>query len=422
MTKIWSDESRFQIWLEIETLALEKMVEEGNAPKQAYEAVRSKGKFSTERVLEIEKEVKHDVIAFLTNVAENVGPLSRYTHRGMTSSDVLDTCLAVQLNRSGKMILKGVEDLIESTKKRAEQYKHLACIGRSHGIHAEPTTFGVKLISWHAELKRHKKRVQAALDSVSVGKISGPVGTYATVSPGVEAHVMQRLGLTPETVSSQIVQRDRHAEFFMALAGLATSIEKFSTEVRHLQRTEVREAEERFTKGQKGSSAMPHKRNPILTENLCGLARLLRSYAVSALENVPLWHERDISHSSVERVIAPDACILMDFMLSRFKSVVDEMVVYEERVKQNLDLSRGLIFSGSLLVALVDSGVTREDAYRLVQKHALSAWEGGATFPERVMSDKEISDRVGKERLAQAFDLARHLKHVDFIFERAIKE
>ncbi len=422
MRNIWSDETRFSIWLEIETYALEKMCELGLAPREAYEALRDEGTFDAFRVLQIEKEVKHDVIAFLTNVAESVGPLARFQHRGMTSSDVLDTALAVQIKRAGELILSGLNALIESTKTRALEFKHTPCIGRSHGIHAEPTTFGLKLISWYAELKRQRRRLLAALDDVLVGKISGPVGTYATVPPEVEKHVMQRLGLKCETVSSQIVQRDRHAAFFLSLAQLATSIEKFSLEIRHLQRTEVREAEERFTKGQKGSSAMPHKRNPILCENLTGLARLMRSYANAALENVALWHERDISHSSVERVIAPDACELLDFMLARFNSVVSEMVVYPERMLQNLELSRGLIFSGSLLVELVDSGLTREESYKLVQAHALAAWDGGDDFPTRVRRDPTITKLVVSAKLERAFDLNRHFAYVEVIFDRALKE
>ncbi len=422
ISDIWTDQSRLTIWLEIETLALEKMVELGQAPKEAYQAVKTKGKFDVARVNEIEKEVKHDVIALLTNVAENVGPESRYVHRGMTSSDVLDTALAVQLKKSTEIILKDIDQLIDSLLTKAKEHKYLPCIGRSHGIHAEPITFGLKLISWYSEMKRHRKRMIAALDDVAVGKISGAVGTYASVDPEVESHVMEKLGLKPETVSSQIVQRDRHAAYFTALGLLASSIEKFSTEVRHLQRSEVREAEERFTSGQKGSSAMPHKRNPILTENLCGLARLVRSYSLAAMENVALWHERDISHSSVERVIGPDACILTDFMLSRFNSVVSNLVVYPQRMLENLESGRGLVFSGTLLNMLVEKNVTREDAYLMIQKHALEAWDGGADLKERVKSDKQINTLLSAAELEDAFDIKRHTKHVDFIFERAIKE
>jgi adenylosuccinate lyase len=422
LTEIWTDESRLNIWLQIETLALEKMADLGLAPKEAVESVRKKGKFDVARVNEIEKEVKHDVIALLTNVAENVGPDSRYVHRGMTSSDVLDTALAVQLKRSTEIILKDIDELIKSLKVRAEEFKYTPCIGRSHGIHAEPITFGLKLISWYAEMKRHKKRILAALEDVAVGKISGAVGTYASVPPEVEVYVMQKLGLKAETVSSQIVQRDRHAAYFSALALLASSIEKFSTEVRHLQRSEVREVEEKFSSGQKGSSAMPHKRNPVLTENLCGLARLVRSYSLAAMENVALWHERDISHSSVERVISPDACTLIDFMLYRFNSVIQNLVVYPERMLENLESSRGLVFSGTLLNMLVEKNVTREEAYSMVQKHALEAWAGGANLKERVKQDKQITGLLDKNEIDSAFDLKRHTEHVDYIFERAIKE
>ena len=420
MSEIWSDNSRYQIWLDVETLALEKMADEGSVPQEAYDEVKAKGAFDASRVLEIEAEVKHDVIAFLTNVAEHVGPASRYVHRGMTSNDLLDTTFAVQLKRAGKIISDDLEELISEVEKRASEFKYTPCIGRSHGIHAEPTTFGIKLLSWYSELKRQHKRFNAALEEVCVGKMAGAVGTYASVSPGVEAHVMQQLGLKPETVPSQIVHRDRHAAFFNAIAGIGSSIERFCVEIRHLQRTEVHEVEESFTKGQKGSSAMPHKKNPILCENLTGLARLLRSYAQASAENVALWHERDISHSSVERVIAPDATIALDFMLQRFIGVVKGMAVFPEKMQENLDLTRGLVFSGSLLIALVDNGITREDAYRLIQKHALAAWEGGDDFKTRVTSDPEISTKVPANVIEDVFDIKRHTEHVDFIFDRAL--
>ncbi len=420
MSKIWGDDSRFQIWLDIETLALEKMVELGLAPAEALQAVKQKAKFNSERVLEIEKEVKHDVIAFLTNVAESVGPLSRFLHRGMTSSDVLDTALAVQLVRSGKLILAGLDALLSALKSKALEFKHTPCIGRSHGIHAEPTTFGLKLIGFYAEFKRQRDRFEQALSDIAAGKISGPVGTFATVSPEVESYVMKKLGLKPEEVSTQIVARDRHAVYFSALAWIGCSIERLAVEIRHLQRSEVREAEENFTKGQKGSSSMPHKRNPVLSENISGLARLLRSYAQAAMENVTLWHERDISHSSVERIMGPDACILCDFMLHRATGIVRDLVVYPERMLENMESGRGLIFSGTLLNALVDKGVTREDAYKLVQKHALAAWEGGADFKTRVSDDAQLVSTLGKETLAQVFDIKRHFAQVDFIFERAL--
>lgn len=420
MSKIWSDEERFRIWLKIEILALEKMVEEGLASKESLEKVKATAKFDTARVLEIEEKVKHDVIAFLTNVTESVGPAARFLHRGMTSSDVLDTALALQLKSSGELLLKGVERVLSALEKRAKEFKHTPCIGRSHGIHAEPTTFGVKLIGWYSEMRRHKERLSHAIEDISYGKISGAVGTYASVSPAVEQHVMRGLGLKAETVSTQIVPRDRHANFFCALAELGASLERFATEVRHLQRTEVREAEERFTAGQKGSSAMPHKRNPVLSENLTGLARLLRGYAVCALENVALWHERDISHSSAERVIAPDGCIVADFMLHRFAAVIEGLVVYPARMLENLELTRGLVFSGSLLLALVDKGMVREDAYALVQKHALEAYDGGPSLAERVKSDPQIQKFLSTKEVDSLFDLKNHLRHVDFIFERAL--
>lgn len=420
MSAIWSDETRLQIWLEVETLALEAMVDAGLAPQAALEEMRSKGRFDVARVLEIEREVKHDVIAFLTNVAEGVGEASRFVHRGMTSSDLLDTTLAVQLVRAGAIILRDIDRVLEVLRRRAIESKNVPCIGRSHGIHAEPTTFGIKLAGWYAELARQRERVALAVQQVAYGKVSGAVGTYASVPPSVEAHVLGRLGLKPETVATQVVQRDRHAGFFTAIALLGCSLERFCVEIRHLQRTEVREVEEKFTAGQKGSSAMPHKRNPILTENLTGLARLLRGYALSAMENVPLWHERDISHSSVERVIAPDACILADFMLARFESVIEGMVIHADRMLENLESTRGLIFSGALLIALVDHGVSREEAYRLVQKHALPAWEGGASLLERVRSDATITALLPPGELDDIFDLKRHFRHVDLIVERAL--
>ncbi len=425
MASIWSDEARFKIWLEVELLALEKMAEEGTVPKQSYLTVKEKAKFDPKRVLEIENEVKHDVIAFLTNLSESVGPDSRFVHRGMTSNDLLDTTFALQLKRSGEKILGELDGVLNAIKERAIEFKHTPCIGRSHGIHAEPITFGLKLASWYAELSRSRGRLESAVAEVAVGKIAGAVGTYASITPTVEAHVMKSLGLTAETVSTQIVSRDRHASFFQGLALIGSSIERFCVEIRHLQRSEVMEAAEPFGKGQKGSSAMPHKRNPILCENISGLARLLRSYAQSALENVPLWHERDISHSSVERVIAPDACCLTDFMLARFKAIVAGLDVYPDQMKRNLDSSKGVIFSGSLLLALVDAGVTREDAYRLVQTHALQTWEDRSShapdFRARVEKDPQITKVLNKATISQVFDLKRHLKYVDLIFDRTFK-
>jgi adenylosuccinate lyase len=420
MAALFTDDARYRIWLDIERYALEGMVAARQAPPEALKAYNEKAAFEVDRVLAIEAEVKHDVIAFLTNVAEYVGPLSRYVHRGMTSSDVVDTCLAVQMRRAGLLIQNDIESLLSSLKTRAQEFSHTPCIGRSHGIHAEPTTFGIKLAGWYAEIKRHHARLASAIEDISVGKLSGAVGTYAGIDPSVEELVMKRLDLRAETVATQVVQRDRHAHFMATLAGIAGSIERFSVEIRHLQRTEVREVMEGFTPGQKGSSAMPHKRNPILTENLCGLARLVRSYAQACFENVALWHERDISHSSVERVAVPDACIALDFMLRRFTSVVKNLVVSPERMIENLELTRGTVFSGHLLLALVDKGTSREDAYKLVQQHALAAWEGGATLQERVQGDPVVAKALSQEEIAEVFSLKRHLREVDRILARAL--
>lgn len=420
MAEIWSDQTRYSIWLDIERYALEGLVKVGQAPAEALEAYTTKATFSVDRVNEIEREVKHDVIAFLTNVAEYVGPLSRYVHRGMTSSDVVDTCLAVQMRRAGQLLQAQLEGLMAVIKIRALEFKDTPCIGRSHGIHAEPTTFGIKLAGWYAELKRQHHRLLQAIDTISVGKLSGAVGTYAGIDPEVEALVMKKLELQPETVATQVVARDRHAEFMGCLAGIASSIERFSVEIRHLQRTEVREVMEGFTPGQKGSSAMPHKRNPILTENLCGLARLVRSYAQASYENVALWHERDISHSSVERVAVPDACIAVDFMLRRFAGVVQNLVVSPERMRHNLELTRGTVFSGHLLLALVDKGVSREEAYAIVQRHALAAFDGGATLHERAKADPQVTKVLNEREIGALFDLGRYLKQVDTIVTRAL--
>jgi adenylosuccinate lyase len=418
MSSLWSEEFKYKTWLKIELLAFEKMAELGTVPLQAYQEAKIKAAFNIERIKEIEEEVKHDVIAFLTNVAENVGPSARFFHRGLTSSDVLDTALAYQLVKSSEIITRGLDELLDVLKERAYQHKFTPCVGRSHGIHAEPTSFGLKLASWYAEIKRQKARFISAVDDIRAGKLAGAVGTYASVSPEVEKHVLSGMGLVPETVPSQIVHRDRHAAFFSALAQMGSSIERFVVEIRHLQRTEVREAEESFSGGQKGSSAMPHKKNPILSENLTGLARLLRGYALSAAENVALWHERDISHSSVERVIAPDACVLTDFMLARFTAMMRSLEINPQRMQANLDLTGGLVFSGSLLLSLVDNGVTREDAYRLVQKHALAAWEGGASFESRIRNEKEISSILSQKEISEVFGMERHLARVDLIFER----
>lgn len=420
MAAIWTDDARYQIWLDIERYSLEGLVKVGKAPAEALRDYNDKARFESGRVLEIEKEVKHDVIAFLTNVAEHVGPLSRYVHRGMTSSDVVDTCLAVQMRRAALLLKSDIETLLETLKVRALEFKHTPCIGRSHGIHAEPTTFGVKLAGWYAEMKRHIARLNLAIEDISVGKLSGAVGTYAGIDPSVEELVMNKLDLKGETVATQVVARDRHANYMACLAGIAGSIERFSVEIRHLQRTEVREAMEGFTAGQKGSSAMPHKRNPILTENLCGLARLVRSYAQACFENVALWHERDISHSSVERVAVPDATIALDFMLRRFNGVVKNLAVSPEKMMENLELTRGTVFSGHLLLALVDKGISREDAYKLVQQHALAAFDGGAPLRERVERDPVVASAMTQEEIRDVFSLARHLREVDRIVDRAL--
>jgi adenylosuccinate lyase len=420
MASIWTDESRYSIWLEIERHALEGLVKVGQAPQEALDAYNQKAAFSVTRIDEIEREVKHDIIAFLTNVAEHVGPLSRYVHKGMTSSDVVDTCLAVQMRRAGLLIDEKIEALLEVLKTRALEFKHTPCIGRSHGIHAEPTTFGIKLAGWYAEMKRQRERLAHAIATISTGKLSGAVGTYAGIDPRVEAHVMERLSLSMETVATQVVARDRHAEFMACLAGVGSSIERFSIEIRHLQRTEVREVMEGFAPGQKGSSAMPHKRNPILTENLCGLARLLRAYAQACFENVALWHERDISHSSVERVAVPDACTALDFMLSRFTGVVRNLVVAPDRMMANLESTRGTIFSGHLLLALVDHGLTREEAYALVQRHAIAAFDGSATLLERVKADKVVTGALSDAELSELFNVQRFLREVDRIVDRAL--
>ncbi len=428
MSNIWTDESRFQIWLDVETVALEAMVELGFAPKEALAAVKAKGAFDTARVLEIEKEVKHDVIAFLTNVAENVGEEARYLHWGMTSSDLLDTTFAIQLTRATDLILKGLDDLLEKVKARAYEHKNTICVGRSHGIHAEPTTFGLKIATWYAELKRQRDRIALAKEEIATGAISGAVGTFAHLGPKVEEHVCKAFGLKPDPVSTQVISRDRHATLFSSFAGLAGTIERISVEVRHLQRTEVRELEESFTKGQKGSSAMPHKRNPILTENLTGLCRLVRAWADASMENIALWHERDISHSSVERVVAPDITVTIDFMLARIGSVIDNMRAYPENMKRNLELTGGLVFSGTLLVELAARGISREDAYKLVQSHALETWEvingggEGPEFPERVRADSKITNLLNEKELDEIFRLDRHLANVDFIFARVFGE
>jgi len=418
MARIWAPENRFRIWLEIETLACEAQAELGVIPKESVQVIRARGNFDIGRIDAIEAEVKHDVIAFLTSVAEYVGPEARFIHQGMTSSDVLDTCLSVQMVQAADELLSDLDALLESIRLRAFEQKDTVCIGRSHGIHAEPVTFGLKLASWHAEMKRNRSRLSAARENIATGAISGAVGTFANIDPFVEEYVCARLGLKPEPVSTQVIPRDRHAEYFCTLALIASSMERVAVEIRHLQRTEVLEAEEFFSKGQKGSSAMPHKRNPILSENLTGQARYIRSLCIPALENVALWHERDISHSSVERYIAPDATVALDFSLRRLNGLIKNLVVYPENMLKNLNQMKGLVFSQKILLDLTQAGVSREDAYRLVQRNAMKVWEEGKDFQEELLADREVVGALGEGKIRESFDLQYHLKHVDTIFSR----
>ena len=418
MTKIWEPENRFRIWFEIEAHACDAMAALGLIPKSAAKAVWAKGKFEVARIDAIEREVKHDVIAFLTNLAEHVGQPARFVHQGMTSSDVLDTCLAVQLTQAADILLEDLDGLLAALKRRAYEHKLTPTIGRSHGIHAEPTTFGLKLAGHYAAFARARQRLEAARAEVATCAISGAVGTFANIDPRVEAHVAKKLGLTPEPISTQIIPRDRHAMFFATLGVIAASIEHLALEIRHLQRTEVREAEEYFSPGQKGSSAMPHKRNPVLSENLAGLARLVRAAVTPALENVALWHERDISHSAVERVIAPDTTIALDFALARLTGVVDKLVVHPQAMGRNLDALGGLVHSQRVMLALIQAGMSREAAYRAVQRNAMQIWEKGGDFLELLKADKEVSQHLSARQLAAQFDLGYHTKHVDTIFKR----
>jgi adenylosuccinate lyase len=424
MTAIWEPEAKYRIWFEIEAHATEKLGELGVVPESAAQALwdwwKTDPKIDVEAIDAIEAVTKHDVIAFLTWVAENVGEQARFMHQGMTSSDVLDTTLAVQLARSADLLIEDLDQLLAALQRRAEEHKYTPTIGRSHGIHAEPVTFGLKLAQAHAEFARCRKRLVAAREEIATCAISGAVGTFANIDPAVEEHVAERLGLQPETISTQVIPRDRHAMFFAVLGVIASSIERLAIEVRHLQRTEVLEAEEYFSPGQKGSSAMPHKRNPILTENLTGLARVVRGAAVPAMENVALWHERDISHSSVERFIGPDACITLDFALVRLTSVVDKLLVYPERMQKNLDRMGGLVHSQRVLLALTQAGVSREDAYRLVQRNAMKVWESDGTLSllELLKADPEVSAALSDAELEERFDLDYHFRQVDRIFER----
>jgi adenylosuccinate lyase len=421
MTAIWSPETRFRIWFEIEAHAADAMAALGMIPKAAAKKIWAKGKaaqFDVDRIDEIERETKHDVIAFLTHLAEIVGPEARFVHQGMTSSDVLDTCFNVQLVRAADLLIADVEALNAALERRAREYKFTPTIGRSHGIHAEPTTFGLKLAVAYAEFARAKERLIAARAEVATCAISGSVGTFAQVDPRVEAHVARKMGLKVEPISTQIIPRDRHAMYFATLGVVAASVERLATEIRHLQRTEVLEAEEYFSAGQKGSSSMPHKRNPVLSENLVGLARMVRAYVTPALEDVTLWHERDISHSSVERMIGPDATVTLDFALGRLAGVIDKLIVYPENMRKNLDRLGGLVHSQRVLLALTQKGVAREDAYRLVQRNAMKAWEGGGEFLTLLKADKDVRKYLSEKELAAHFDLDFHFAHVDTIFRR----
>jgi adenylosuccinate lyase len=418
MARIWEPENRFRIWFEIEAHACDAMAELGLIPKEAAKAIWERGRFEVARIDEIERETRHDVIAFLTNLAEHVGPEARFIHQGMTSSDVLDTCLAVQLKEAADLLIADIDALLTALKRRAFEHKDTVCIGRSHGIHAEPTTFGLKLAGHYAEFARNRERLIEARREIATCAISGAVGTFANIDPRVEEHVAKQLGLAIEPVSTQIIPRDRHAAFFAALAVTASGIERLATEIRHLQRTEVREAEEYFAPGQKGSSAMPHKRNPVLSENLTGLARLVRAAVIPALENVALWHERDISHSAVERVNAPDATIALDFALVRLAQVVEKLVVYPEAMQRNLDRLGGLVHSQRVLLALTQAGMSREDAYRAVQRNAMQVWEQGGDFQQLLAADPAVSKILKRKDLAALFDLGYHTKHVNTIFAR----
>ncbi len=418
MGKVWSEESKLNNWLKIEIAACEGQAKLGRIPEQAVEIIKQRADFDLARVREIEEEVHHDVIAFLTNVAENVGDESKYIHLGMTSSDILDTGLAMQMRDAADIILKKLEKLKAVTGEKARQYKYVLNIGRTHGIHGEPTTFGLKMALWYTEIQRDIKRLEEAREVIAYGAISGAVGNFAHLDPRVEEYVCKSLELKPCPVSTQIIQRDRHAQFMTTLAVIASSLEKMATEIRNLQRTEILEAEEPFRKGQKGSSAMPHKRNPMMSERVAGLARVVRGNAMAALENVALWHERDLTHSSVERVIIPDSCILLDYMLEKFTAVLSGLVIYEKNMQGNIDRTRGLIFSQELMLTLVNKGMLRETAYRLVQAHAMKSWEEKLDFKALVTADEEIMQHITSEELEQVFDLEIYTANVDFIFRR----
>jgi len=422
MAKIWEPQNRFDKWLQVEILVCEAMATEGMIPQEAVETIKQKASFSVDRIQEIEETVKHDVIAFLTNVEESVGPDARFIHMGLTSSDILDTAFALQLREALLIIINDVHNLMDVLKEKAFEHKNTAMIGRSHGIHAEPITFGLKLAVWYSEMQRNLRRLKQALDVISYGKISGAVGTFANIPPRIEKYVCEHLDLKPAEISTQIIQRDRHAQYFTALAILAGSIEKIAVEIRHLQRTEVGEAEEAFTSGQKGSSAMPHKKNPIGSENLSGLARLVRSNCIAAMENMALWHERDISHSSVERVIAPDSTILIDYMLNRLTGMMRNLVVNKDAMVRNLEKLQGLIFSQQILLALVKKGCSRQHAYSITQKNSLQAWSTGESFKQLVLSDPDIQNYLSNNEIDETFSLNQHLKYVGEIFARVFQQ
>lgn len=418
MGRIWTMENRFKKWLEVEIAVCEAMAELGIIPEDAAKKIKEKARFSVERILEIEKETRHDVVAFINNVSEYIGPESKFLHLGLTSSDILDTSFALLLKDATLLIIEGLKDLMEVIKEKAFKYKDTPMIGRSHGVHAEPITFGFKLAVWYSEMKRNMKRLEQALDIISYGKISGAVGTYANVPPQVEEKVMKKLGLKRAEVSTQILQRDRHAQYFTTLAIVAGTLEKIAIEIRHLQRTEVLEVEEPFGKGQKGSSAMPHKKNPILCENISGLARIVRANAIASMENMALWHERDISHSSVERVIGPDSTILVDFMIHRLKGIIEGIVVHPENMMKNLNLTKGLIFSQQVMLALIKRGLSRQEAYNLVQRNAMKVWNEGIDFKSALTQDEEIIRYLSSEDIEKLFDLKYHLRYIPDIFDR----
>ena len=420
MVEIWSDVSKYSIWLDIEIHALEGMEKVGIVPVGTAKIVKEKAKFDSKRIDEIEAEIKHDVLAFLTNISESVGPEARFIHQGMTSSDVLDTCLNIQLKRAGELLLKDMDLLLSSIKSQALKYKKTICVGRSHGIHAEPTTFGLKMLQAYAEFSRNKKRLELSVEEISSCAISGSVGTFANIDPSVEKYVAKALGLKVEPVSTQIIPRDRHAAFFSTLGIIASSVERLATEIRHLQRSGVLEVEVFFSSKQKGSSSMPHKRNPVLTENLTGLARVVRSSVMPALENISLWHERDISHSSVERFIGPDATITMDFALNRLNNVVENMVVYPDNMMKNLEKFNGLVFSQRVLLSLTQKDISREDSYLMVQRNSMKVWNGEGTFYELIKKDEEICSILSDDEIDDIFDLNYHLKHIEEIFQRVL--